>query len=122
MTKNYHYNARPRYTAGSPAAVDQATAEKLAADEIRMHQIALTGVWGDKQQAFAKQAGVGPFDAGDGRGLRSPAEYVEEHSNHWLVKCLTTGKVFVRPFHDAKPSRVSCKRCMHARELASIKA
>ena len=119
--KHSHFNVRPRYTAGSPAAVDRATAEAQADQEIEFCKMNASGVFGQENAEVAVRLGVGPVDAGDGEGLRSPAEYVEEHSNHWLVQCLCTGEIFTRPFFDAKPSRKVCKRCRDAEEFTHVR-
>lgn len=117
VRKHSHYNVRPRYGAGSPAAVDFKTADDFAREEIDRCAIAASGVWGEKAQARAFELGIGPVIDHDGF-LRSPAEYVEEHMGHWLVQCLCTGVLYTRPFYNSVASARACKRCLDARELS----
>jgi hypothetical protein len=118
--KHSHYNVNPRYTAGSPAAVDRATADKVAAEEIDSCAMAMSGVMGQWNADFAKMVGVGPHREDKGQELQSPAEYVEEHSNHWLVQCLCTGKLFIRPFAWQEEKQKPCKRCAAAKEMIYV--
>jgi hypothetical protein len=116
--KHSHYNVKPRYTAGSPAGVDETTALHQAAEEHEFHAMHLSGVFGEANAAEARAAGVGPRKGPDGL-LYSPAEYVEEHNNHWLVQCLCTGTLFKRPFAWQENRQRTCKRCIAAAESVS---
>jgi hypothetical protein len=120
--KNYHYNVKPRYTAGSPAAVDEKTALHQAEEEKKFHEMYLSGVMGEKNQALAEQLGLGPVADQERGGLRySPAELVIEHSNHWFVRCLITGEMFVRPFQWVPVEKTTnCKRCRREHDLAEL--
>jgi len=126
--KNYHYNVKPRYTCGSPAAVDEREALRQAEAEKCAYEYIIQGVEGVERQARAERLGLGPTREGQTvqcpncyrmqdatlvacdwchRTLAeaakklprfSPAELVIEHSNHWMVKCLISGEIFTRPF------------------------
>lgn len=54
--------------------------------------------------------------------LRSIAEEVEEHTNHWLVRDLCTGDLYQRHFDSAtlrgREASAKCSRCLAARERA----
>lgn len=52
------HNVYPRYTPGSPAQVPPETAEHVATEEALCHQRALSGIYGEEEQAFAKKAGL----------------------------------------------------------------
>ena len=52
------YNVRPRYTPGSPAAVDEATALRVAEQERDGHEQALSGAWGEDERERAVQLGL----------------------------------------------------------------
>lgn len=121
IRKHSHFNVKPRYTAGSPAGVDEATALHQAAEEIHFCEMTLTGVFGGIAADQAALQGVGPVQEADGM-LYSPAEYVEEHSNHWLVQCLCTGSLFTRPFAWQENKQRTCKRCVAAREAVLMAA
>lgn len=53
-----HYHVAPRYTAGSPAMVDQATAERVMAQERSCYAHALEGVYGIDEQHAASVRGL----------------------------------------------------------------
>lgn len=52
------YNVAPRYSAGSPAMVDQTTAERVMAQERCCHRRALTGIYCADQQRIAETQGL----------------------------------------------------------------
>jgi hypothetical protein len=56
MTVRYH--VAPRFTAGSPAMVDQATAERVAEQERQGYEHALTGAYGEADKAAAMARGL----------------------------------------------------------------
>lgn len=53
-----HFNVYPRYTAGSPAQVDRATAERVAAEERVAHGHVLAGRCGSAEQERAQRLGL----------------------------------------------------------------
>lgn len=57
MAKLYH-NVAPRYSAGSPAQVDQRTAERVAVQEREGYQRALEGFYGEEAQREAEALGL----------------------------------------------------------------
>jgi hypothetical protein len=135
-SKHSHFNVKPRYTCGSPAAVSQEDALYQANEELVSLQHDLEGVHGEEHQARARSLGLGPAREGDLKcpnccfiqpdpavtlcvactwrldtsvndgSHYSPVELVVEHSNHWMVICLMTGEIFTLPFADVKPSKV----------------
>ena len=52
------YNVRPRYSPGSPAAVDEATARRSAREERDSYETALSGAWGDAERQRAELLGL----------------------------------------------------------------
>lgn len=98
---------------------DEARARRFAAEEVEAYRATLTGVYGAEAKATAERAGLDPVD--DGRGVkRSIAEEVEEHSDHFLVRDLCTGKVYQRPFSSLRGKAPRpCRRCQAAIELAA---
>jgi hypothetical protein len=52
------YNVAPRYTAGSPAQVDQQTADRVVIQERQGYQRALEGVYGTETQTEAEKLGL----------------------------------------------------------------
>jgi len=60
MMSRFSYNVAPRYTCGSPALVDQATAERVAREECKAFYVALSGRYGDEEaRATALKLGLG---------------------------------------------------------------
>lgn len=55
---NVIYQVAPRYTAGSPAQVDTATAQRVKVAEIAFYRDALNGLSGPDEQAKAKTLGL----------------------------------------------------------------
>lgn len=53
------YDVRPRYTAGSPAMVDEATARRVAKQEKTGYEMALEGFYGEEAKMEAEQRGMG---------------------------------------------------------------
>jgi len=84
----FQCNVRPRYTGGSPALVDLATAQQVAASEMRSHGDALEGIHGEAHQERAQRL-----------GLRGIAEQVKETRKGWEVVDLITGEQYLRPFN-----------------------
>jgi hypothetical protein len=81
-----HWNVAPRYSAGSPAMVDEDTADAVALDEIDMHRAASQGLWGEAERLRALRL-----------GLAGIVELREEHRG-WHVYDRITQERFVRPF------------------------
>ncbi len=53
------YTVHPRYTPGSPAAVDADTAQRVALDERKAYQEIVAGRWfDDRMQALAREKGL----------------------------------------------------------------
>ena len=86
---NVHFNVRPRYTPGSPAAVDEEIARKVAEEEKHFIEHALSGVWGPAEKARAEKL-----------GLRGIVEMRTERRDHWEVLDLCTGERFKRHFPE----------------------
>jgi len=91
---NYHYNVAPRYTPGSPAMVDAATAERVAASEKAHIGYILECYEGERAADRAKRL-----------GLRGIAERrIEKGSGKkqgWEVLDLCTGERFFRLCSEA---------------------
>lgn len=58
--KHHHYNVKPRYTCGSPAAVSRDIALNQVREEAISYDIDLSGVHGEEQLERAKTLGLGP--------------------------------------------------------------
>jgi hypothetical protein len=82
-----YWNVKPRYTPGSPAQVDQATAERVAGEERLGYVATLDGAHGTIAAAEAKIA-----------GLRGIVEMRWERPGAWIVHDLLTNERFIRPF------------------------
>jgi hypothetical protein len=52
------WNVVPRYTAGSPAAVDPETAERVAKEERAAYERVLTGAYGEEEKRRAERLGL----------------------------------------------------------------
>lgn len=52
------FEVNPRYTAGSPAMVDETTADKVLMEEQRGYSHALTGIFGSEEQERAQRCGM----------------------------------------------------------------
>lgn len=52
------FHVAPRYTAGSPALVDEVTARQVAAEEQRAYERYLTGAYGVEERTTAETKGV----------------------------------------------------------------
>jgi hypothetical protein len=83
--RNMHFNVRPRYTPGSPAAVDEYTALRVVEQERRAYEHSLTGAYGEEDLKVANT-----------QGLKGIVEACFERSNGWDVKDLLTGEEFRR--------------------------
>jgi len=98
-----HYvNVAPRYTCGSPAAVDIDIAERLAKDERESYEFIIEGREGQERAAKAKA-----------EGLKLIVFEMVEHSKQWLVFDWLTNELHVWPFHEKCPKckkRFSCTR------------
>lgn len=87
--KKPFYTVAPRYTPGSPAMVPQPIAEKVAEEEKRAYQAALTGVMGEAEKAMAETFGL--------RGIvEAKVEQGSGKSHGWKVTDLCTHEQFVR--------------------------
>lgn len=84
-----HYNVAPRYTPGSPALVPRDVAERVAHEEKRFVEHALSGAWGERNKAMAERL-----------GLRGIVELRTERRDHWEILDLCTGERFKRLFPD----------------------
>lgn len=82
-----YYNVAPRYTAGSPAMVDQDTALRVVDQERQAYEYTMAGA---RSPDAARQA------AADGLG--GIVEEVTERADCWLVTDLITGEQYVRMF------------------------
>lgn len=102
MPRNITFNVSPRYTCGSPAAVDMDTALRVALEEKEAYEVAKEGIYGadDKKKA-------------ESEGLHLIAFEMRETSKGWQVHDLITGKQWFWPF-EAKCSncrkKFACKR------------
>ncbi len=88
------YQVAPKYTAGSPAQVDEQTARRVAAEEARSYANHLEGVYGPEDQEKAQAEGLGGI-----------SERVTQHAGHMVVEDLITGQRFRRLY------QVSTARC-----------
>lgn len=103
------FTVRPRYTPGSPALVDGATAMRVASEEKDAFRSILEGTSGEKELARAKLLGLDGIvqaraEAGTGRNFR------------WVIQDLCTQNCYLRPsngtlretgftlFEELKPS------------------
>lgn len=87
------YNVRPRYTPGSPAAVDEDTAFRVAREEREAYEHALTGIGGERERRRAEMLGLEGIVytlhwQGSGRKFR------------WVQTDLVTGKQTLRLHQD----------------------
>jgi hypothetical protein len=94
MRNKTHYQVRPRYTPGSPAQVPQHVALRVAEQEPRFYERALSGVWGDKSKQTAET-----------EGLDFIAYTMQEKRGGWEILDLITEK---RHFW---PTTVRCGKC-----------
>ncbi len=76
------YHVAPRYTAGSPASVNQEIAEQVAEEEAAAYARALTGRYGEEDKEKAMRL-----------GLNGIAEEVTHFANYNLSRDLLTGEV-----------------------------
>jgi hypothetical protein len=53
------YSVVPRYTAGSPAAVDEQTALRVAREERAAYERLMTGLYGEEEKRRAERLGLG---------------------------------------------------------------
>ena len=101
--KRGSFNVAPRYTAGSPAMVDEATARRVAIQEKDAIEGVLEGVWGEGSQKLAEELGLDLISF----------EMVERPKG-WEVYDLITGKEYFWPFKAQCPTcqakNVACKR------------
>jgi hypothetical protein len=58
MNSNFSFDVAPRYSPGSPALVDQPTAEKVMRAEREFYAHALEGIYGVEEQQKAKRMGL----------------------------------------------------------------
>jgi len=84
-----HYNVEPRYTPGSPAMVDEATARRVAEEEKQSIEYVLQGYEGEKNKALAERLGL--------RGIAEVRVEKGSGKKHgWDVLDLCTGERFFR--------------------------
>jgi hypothetical protein len=83
------YNVRPRYTPGSPAAVDEDTARRVGREERDAYEHALSGIMGERERERAELL-----------GLEGIAYTLHEHGSgrkfRWVQTDLITGRVTLR--------------------------
>jgi len=84
-----YFHVAPRYTGGSPAQVDEATARRVAAQEQHAYE-QLVGDPDLKDSVEALAAAV--------EGAAGIVEQRTERADCWIVLDLITGAEFVRPF------------------------
>lgn len=82
-----HYNVAPRYTSGSPAAVDETTALHVAAQELDAYDRNVSGRYGIELK-----------DAAQRKGLKGIVELRTERAGCWVVEDLLTNDKFLRAF------------------------
>lgn len=82
---NLHYNVAPRYSAGSPAMVDERTALRVAEDEKDAFEAALCGVYGEAAMEEALALGLGGI-----------VELRHEVGRGWRCEDALTGRRFLR--------------------------
>jgi hypothetical protein len=75
------YNVAPRYSAGSPASVDRATALRAAADELEAYQRTVDGAYGEEQRERALRLGISGI-----------VEEREIYAHHYLATDCMTGE------------------------------
>lgn len=85
------YHVAPRYSAGSPALVSEFIANRVAEQEKRGHEQALSGAWGDREKLRAERL-----------GLRGVAELREETKKGWLIFDLCTEEHLLKLYHPEK--------------------
>lgn len=83
----FHYNVHPRYTAGSPAAVDPATAKRVVEQEKEAYERAKEGVLGDRDRETAEK-----------EGLALIVFTMRERPKGWEVHDLITNEHWFWPF------------------------
>ncbi len=88
------YNVEPRYTPGSSACVERATAERVAKEEQVSIGHALRGAWGPAEKTRAEAQGLGLI-----------VFSMKEVARGWEVEDLITGKRAFWPFY------VTCGAC-----------
>lgn len=98
------YNVAPRFTPGSPAAVDLATATKVVDDERRAYRATLEGVYGADAVWRANKD-----------GLDGIVEERDERSDCWLVTDMITGRRFIRLFPSQEDPAKRSKRAFRLR-------
>lgn len=108
MARSYTYNVAPRWTGGSPAQVDFATAQRVLYEEQVAHQMALSGTYGDEKARLAAEL---PY------ALRGIVEERIEHSDGWLVRDLLSREVCYRfaRRRDGRPPTLAARSRAHYR-------
>ena len=82
--KKVHYHVDTRYTCGSPAVVPEQTALRVAEEEKKAYERALTGVYGDDKKTLAETKGL------DGI-VEARAESGSGKKFTWMIQDLITG-------------------------------
>jgi hypothetical protein len=99
----HFFDVRPRYTPGSPAAVSEAVALRVAQEEKEGHEYALTGRCGVTEQTRAQTEGLGLISI-----------EMREKPTGWQVRDLITGELWFWPHKGAcrtcYAKNVTCKR------------
>ena len=75
------YNVAPRYSCGSPAAVDRLTAFKVVTDELNAYNRALAGAYGEEGRQRAETLGISGI-----------VEEREIHAHHYFATDCMTGE------------------------------
>lgn len=86
MNHSYTFNVAPRYSAGSPASVDERTARRVIIDERSSYLSAITGLFGAVEQDRASK----PY------ALNGIVERRLEYADGWVVYDMMTLDVFYR--------------------------
>lgn len=99
----FYYELAPRYTPGSPAAVDEATARRVAKEEKDAYTCTLEGIYGEAAKAVALE-----------KGLALIAFEMCEKASGWVIHDLITDEWWWWPFTatcpKCKATRVKCRR------------
>lgn len=93
--RNSHFDLNPRYTAGSPGMIhDELYAQRIAADEKRAYERALTGVYGEADKLLAERLGL--------RGIvQEKRERGSGKKQGWEVRDLCTGETLFQLCSEA---------------------
>lgn len=102
MSNPVWYNVAPRYTPGSPALVDEATAMRVADEEKKDYETIVAG------QSYVP----GEEEKAKRLGLKGIVEARQESKGGWNVTDVLTGERFWRG--EVKSGKLACKdRILH---------